>query len=209
MATAEVEIVEGIEEEYVDDALRVVYDAFAKKLRIGFRNPDDLIRLFRDSVDTTSCFSAIVDGQFLGILAFQTAGQEFFRLSLVNTFTRFSPLRAVLALFNLALHASDAAPNEFVVDFLAVDGSSRGMGVGTALMHRAEEKARSLRKHTMSLGVIAENEGAIRLYERLGYKTTRTWHGFYVRLATGSEEVRRMEKPLASGRPDAASSKAG
>ena len=49
-------------------------------------------------------------------------------------------------------------------------------------------------KRTMSLGVIGENVVAIRLYERLGYRTTQTWDGYVVRLATGSDEVHRMEK---------------
>ena len=48
----------------------------------------------------------------------------------------------------------------------------------------------------MSLGVIGGNEGAIRLYERLGYRTTRTWRGLLARLATGSSELRHMEKSL-------------
>ena len=38
MTTAEVKIVEGLDEQYVDDALRVAYEAFAAKFRIGFRN---------------------------------------------------------------------------------------------------------------------------------------------------------------------------
>ena len=70
-ALGNVAIVEGIEAEFVDDALRVAYDAFAKKFRLGFRDADDLIRLFRDSADTTSCFSATVDGRFAGILTFK------------------------------------------------------------------------------------------------------------------------------------------
>ncbi len=180
----------------MDDALRVAYDAFAKKFRIGFRNADDLVRLFRGSVDTTSCISAMVDGRLSGILTFQTAGQEFYRLNPAAVFTRFSPLRAGRVLFNLALLAEGAGPDEFIVDSLAVDRSARGMGIGTALMRKAERQARSMGKRSMSLGVIGENAGAIRLYERLGYRTTRTWRGFFVRLAAGSSEVRRMEKPL-------------
>ena len=104
-------------------------------------------------------------------------------------------------LFNLILlDIEDAvAPDELHIDVLAVVPSSRGMGIGTALMLKAEEKAESTDKRTMSLGVIAENEGAIRLYERLGYTTTRTWRGFLVRLAARSEEVWRMEKPVGGG----------
>ena len=203
MTTAEVQIVEGVDREYVDDALCITYDAFAKKFRIGFRNADDFVRLFRDSVDARNCFSAIIDGELSGILAFQTAGREFYLLNPMVAFTKFSPLRAGLVIFNLILLAFEDAvgADEFHIDLVAVVPSSRGLGVGTALMQKAEEKAESTGKHTMSLGVITENEGAIRLYERLGYRTTRIWRGFLVRLASNSTEVRRMEKPIGGSTP--------
>ena len=203
METADVKVVAGIDEIHVDDALRVTYDAFAKKFRLGFRDAGDFLRLFRDSIDTASCFSAIVGSQCVGVLAFQADGGEFYHLSPAAMFTRFSPLRAACMLFNLMLLADEPKTDEFFVDSLAVAPSCRGMGVGTSLMQKAEEHAHALGKRTMSLGVIAENEGAIRLYERLGYTTTRAWRGFFVRLASGSTEVRRMEKPLvASESPD-------
>ncbi len=203
MTTAEVKIVEGLDEQYIDEALRVLYDAFAEKFRIGFRHADDLRRLFRDSVDTTNCFSALVDGQLAALLTFRTTGQEFYHLSMVALFTRFSPLRAVRMLFNLLLLADGTKADEFVVDSLAVDPACRGRSVGTALLRKAEARARSMGKRVMSLGVIGENEGAIRLYERLGYRTTQTWDGYLVRLATGAAAVHRMEKPLGGTREDA------
>ena len=204
MTTTDVQIVQGSDRVYVDDALRITYDAFAKKFRIGFRNADDFVRLFRESVDPENCLFAIVEGELWGVLAFKTTGHEFYQLNLKTPFQKFSPLRAGLILFNLILlDIEDAVrADEFHIDVLAVVPSSRGMGIGTALMLEAEEKAASADKRTMSLGVIAENEGAIRLYERLGYKTSRTWRGALVRLAAKSEEVRRMEKPLIGERPD-------
>ncbi|MCY4113330.1 MAG: GNAT family N-acetyltransferase [Chloroflexi bacterium] len=191
-----VAIVEGIEAEFVGDALRVAYDAFAKKFRLGFRDADDLIRLFRDSVDTTSCFSATVDGRFAGILTFRSGSREFYNLSLAALFSRFTPVRALRMLGNLLLLTEGVAPDEFIVESLTVDPSSRGLGLGTALMQAAEAKARAMDKRTMSLGVITENDGAIRLYQRLGYTTTKTWDGYLVRLVSGSTAVHRMEKPL-------------
>ncbi len=196
MTTAEVKIVEGLETRHVDDALRVVHDAFAEKFRIGFRHADDLIRLFRDSVDRTSCLSALVDGQFAGLLTIRTDGQEFYHLNVGALFTRFSPLRALRMLLNLLLLADELKGDEFVVETLAVDPAYRGMGIGTALLQKAEERARSMGKYTMSLGVVGENAGAIRLYERVGYRRTYTWDGYLVRLATGSAEVHRMEKAI-------------
>ena len=201
MTATDVQIVEGLDREYVDDALRITYDAFDKKFRIGFRNADDFVRLFRDSVDPKNCLFALVEGELLGVLAFKTTGHEFYQLSLKTPFEKFSPFRAGLMLFNLILLDFEEAvgADEFHIDVLAVVPSTQGMGIGTALMLRAEEKAESAGKRTMSLGVITENEGAIRLYERLGYKTTRTWRGFLVRLAAKSVEVWRMEKPVGGG----------
>ena len=196
MTMAEVKIVEGLDEQHVDEALRVLYDAFAEKFRIGFRDADDLRRLFRDSVDRTSCCSALVDGQFAGLLTIRTNGQEFYRLNMGALFTRFSLLRAIRMLLNLLLLADGTKADEFVVDSLAVDPAYRGRGVGTALLQKAEERAAAMDKRTMSLGVVGENAGAIRLYERVGYRRTYTWDGYLVRLATGSAEVHRMEKPV-------------
>ena len=193
---------DGLSAERVEDALRLSYDAFERKFRIGFRNADDLVRLFADSADGTSCLSAESaesggGGALLGVLAFQTEGREFYRMSAMAAFGRFSPIRAVRVLLNLALlYTPRPAPDEFIVDSLAVAGSARGLGIGTALMGAAETKARSMGKRFMSLGVIGENAGAIRLYERLGYKITQTQRGFIVRLIVGCDEVHRMEKPL-------------
>lgn len=195
MTSAEVKVVEGLDEQHVDEALRVLYDAFAKKFRIGFRNADDLRRLFRDSVDRTSCYAALVDGQFAGLLTFRADGQEFYHLSTVALFTRFSPLRAIRMLLNLLLLTEGSK---------AVDPAYRGMGIGTALLRKAEARARSMGKRTMSLGVVGENAGAIRLYERQGYRRTHTWDGYLVRLATGSAEVHRMEKRVGGMGQDAA-----
>ena len=196
MTEPNVEIAEGIEPQHVEDALRIVYDAFDRKLRHGFRDADDLVRLFHDSVDRTSCYSAIVDGRCLGVLTWSTRGREFYQFSARALLTRFSPWRALRILFNSVLLLDTPAADELIVESIAVSPSARGLGLGTLLMERAEARAHELGKRQLSLGVIGENEGAIRLYERLGYRITRTQRGFWVRLATDSEIVHRMEKPL-------------
>ena len=199
MTEPNVEIVEGIEPQHVEDALRIVYDAFDRKLRHGFRDADDLVRLFHDSVDCANCHSAVADGRCLGLLTFSVTGREFYRISAVSLFSRFSPWRALRIIFNGILLYGTPGPDEYYVESLSVSAESRGLGLGAALMRQAEEQAVVLGKRKMTLDVIGENEGAIRLYQRLGYRITRTQRGFWVRLATDSEIVHRMEKSLASG----------
>ena len=199
MPEPNVEIVEGIEPQHVEDALRIVYDAFDRKLRHGFRDADDLVRLFHDSVDRANCHSAVADGRCLGLLTFSVTGREFYRMSAVSLFSRFSPWRALRIIFNGILLHGTPRPDEYYVESLSVSAESRGLGLGAALMRQAEEQAAALGKRKMTLDVIGENEGAIRLYQRLGYRIVRTQRGFWVRLATDSEIVHRMEKPLVAG----------
>ena len=108
-------------------------------------------------------------------------------------------MRALLIALNLVLLSQTAWPDEFTVDALAVSPAARGLGIGKRLIYRAEDKARTERKGTMSLGVIGENAGAFRLYERLGLRTTHVWRSKWLGLAFRSREVQRIEKTLTGG----------
>ena len=140
MAEPNVAIVEGIEPQYVEDALRILHEAFARKLRHGFRDADDMVRLFHDSVDRASCYSAIVDGRCLGALTWSTRGREFYQFSARALLTRFSPWRALRILFNCLLLLDTPAANELIVESVAVSPSARGLGLGTLLMERAHDR---------------------------------------------------------------------
>ncbi|WP_299690028.1 GNAT family N-acetyltransferase [uncultured Tateyamaria sp.] len=55
------------------------------------------------------------------------------------------------------------------VNALAVTPAARGFGVGTALMGEVERIARRQGFDRLSIQVYAQNHGALRLYQRLGY----------------------------------------
>lgn len=188
---------DGLNTNHVEDALRISYDAFKLKFRIGFRNADDYVRLFRDQVNIDRCITATVNGELGGILTVNTRGNEFYKFSVVKLFSRFSPFQACRILFNLAVMALDGRPDadEFVVETLVVHPDFRGMGIGTKLLQRAEAVAATLGKHRITLGVIEENDGARRLYERCGYKLTNTQRGFPLQFI-GTSAVHTMEKSV-------------
>ncbi len=56
---------------------------------------------------------------------------------------------------------------------LVVDPKCRRQGVGRALMGAVKEWAKSRNAEFIELGVLAQNEGAIRLYENLGFRDSR------------------------------------
>ena len=197
MTATEVEIRDSLAPEHEDAALRILHAAFAYKLRIGLDGPDDMVRLFAGQVDRSACWTAIVDGRLAGILTRQSAGEEFYRISTRRVLAAFWPLKTLRVLFNFFLLDESPPRNALYVESIAVDAEIRGLGIGGKLMAEAETRARELGLPLLALDVIGDNHGAIRLYERLGYQIVKTTRGFLVKYVTGSNEVHRMEKPLA------------
>ena len=196
MTAAEVEIREGLAAEHEAGALRILHAAFAYKLRIGLDGPDDMVRLFEGQVDRSACWTAIVDGRIAGILTRQSSSEEFYNISTRRLLATFWPLKTLRVLFNFLLLNESPPRNALYVESIAVDADIRGLGIGGKLMAEAEARARELGLPLLALDVIGDNQGAIRLYERLGYKIVKTTRGFLVKYVTGSDEVHRMEKRL-------------
>jgi ribosomal protein S18 acetylase RimI-like enzyme len=67
--------------------------------------------------------------------------------------------------FGLAYLEPDSEP---WLESLHVDGERRGQGIGTLLMRSLAAQLKARGYSTLRLGVIVGNEGAGRLYERLG-----------------------------------------
>jgi ribosomal protein S18 acetylase RimI-like enzyme len=64
------------------------------------------------------------------------------------------------------------APSTWYINVLAVGPQFRGQGLGTKLLALAEQTAQGLRKRGMSVIVSDANDGAHRLYHRVGYAET-------------------------------------
>jgi len=64
----------------------------------------------------------------------------------------------------------------FIYD-IVIDEAHRGSGHGTAAMQAVEKLARERGMAGIGLSVFAHNDGAIRLYERLGYEVVEAAKG--------------------------------
>lgn len=72
----------------------------------------------------------------------------------------------------LGENARAAFPNCVEINHLQVRPEHRGRGAGTAILAAAEQRARDLGTSRLAVSVSLENEGAARLYRRLGYQPT-------------------------------------
>lgn len=77
----------------------------------------------------------------------------------------------VLAYLSIEVHRE--TEDRLYLDDLSVAAPYRGAGIGTALLRRAEDYARELGVPAVMLHVERTNAGALRLYERLGYRALR------------------------------------
>ncbi|MFC3031902.1 GNAT family N-acetyltransferase/peptidase C39 family protein [Pseudoalteromonas fenneropenaei] len=76
---------------------------------------------------------------------------------------------------------------------LAVLPEARGTGIAEQLLKQLEQEAQHAGRAYLRLEVSANNHKAIRLYQRLGYKTFGAYHDYY---GDGSEAL-RMQKQIA------------
>ena len=78
----------------------------------------------------------------------------------------FARIPALLKALNLVGRVGD---NEYYISNVAVYPEFRGASLGTNLLLKMEEEAKSCGAGKIILDVSVDNEGAIRLYNRLGY----------------------------------------
>ena len=70
----------------------------------------------------------------------------------------------------------EAEDDEYYIGNLGVHPSAQGLGIGSALLRFAEDRARSENLTKCSLCVTSYNQGAFRLYQRFGYTVVETVH---------------------------------
>ncbi|MEW8207076.1 MAG: GNAT family N-acetyltransferase, partial [Candidatus Thiodiazotropha taylori] len=64
---------------------------------------------------------------------------------------------------------------DYYIQGIAIDPEFRGRGIGSLLMDDIESRAKADGFSRLSLDVSAKNEGARRLYKRLGMVESSTW----------------------------------
>jgi [ribosomal protein S18]-alanine N-acetyltransferase len=80
---------------------------------------------------------------------------------------------------------------------IAVADTARGRGLGEALLTAAERRAKTRGCRCVRLEVRPDNAGAIRLYERMGYRRIGAYAAFY----EDGVDAWRYEKDLKFRRP--------
>ncbi len=114
-----------------------------------------------------------VDGKKAGMILgydWKTQREEEWRTGLLLIkFMKLGFFTKILSLLRALSIVDRAEDNEYYISNVAVYPEFRGANLGANLLLKTEEEAKSCGAENIALDVDVNNEGAIRLYDRLGY----------------------------------------
>ena len=173
----------------------VLYDAaFGPKLAIAIPDSARRLKILEAAFDPAYSFVALSGQKVLGVAGFKTPSGAFtsgIRPQLLRE--RLGLLGALRATLILALFERELSPRELLMDGISVSPGARGGGVGTKLLEELKLFAAREGFRTIRLDVINTNDGARRLYERLGFIPTKTSHFRYLRWLLGFSAATTLE----------------
>lgn len=184
----------GVPEPFRHQAARLYMEAFRRKLTPILGNDGQGIELLAQGLALEFGIAALLDGQLIGVAGIYEGHHHFANIrpfDLIQTFGWGSGLKRLI--LGMVLERS-AAPEELVLDGIAVHQAWRGNGVGTALLKAVVTYAREHDFRTVRLDVTDTNAVAKKWYERSGFMTIKTHRTGWMTRRLGFEAVTTMVK---------------
>jgi len=181
-----VEFVHGIPEAMRSSAAALYEDAFGPKFAVAIPSGEQRAALLADSLNLTFAFGAIANDQLVGLAGYKTRDGSFTDGMTYNALLKHAGLvRGNWAALVFSFYERSLTPNQLLMDGIVVDVSMRGQGIGTRLLNALTKFAQSSGYGTVRLDVIDTNPNARRMYERNGFRATRTERFGYLRWLLG------------------------
>jgi ribosomal protein S18 acetylase RimI-like enzyme len=179
------------------DAARLYWQAFGGKLG-RVLGPDRLALALLDRVMRGDhAIIALSDqGRLLGLVGFKSPEGAFAGGGLADLRAVYGAVGALWRAGLLWLLERDLDNDRFLMDGICVADGARGQGVGTALLEAICAEGRIRGYPSVRLDVIDSNARARALYERQGFKPTRTSQIGILRWVFGFSAATTMVRTL-------------
>lgn len=174
----------GIKEEERDLVSEILYEAFSEKLKPVFGSKKKSLRIFSRYLNAPKILVAREMDKVVGVAGLKYDNVNWLNLNLFDAIREFGFLIFRVGIIGFPLVAT-RLKGDLLLDVLAVSPEARGRGIGTKMLQflLSFGKERHLKK--VRLYVIRTNEGAKRLYEKMGFATVklhkipRLWRNFF------------------------------
>jgi ribosomal protein S18 acetylase RimI-like enzyme len=181
---------------------RAFSHAFADKMRtLSGVAEEDWADLLMEAgvlplVEAEGNLVAEVDGKVIGVMSLDWKGRRVPPVKPLPKSGRFSWWTVRKVRIGQWVLDQSAGPGEAYVEFIGVDPAGQGRGAGTALLEEGETITRERGLARYVLYVAADNAGAKRLYERVGFREVGRIRSRTTRRMFGVGEWVRMVKAL-------------
>lgn len=184
-----------LETDFRHQAVRLFVESFYDMLRLISPDKDVMFQLFEPALRNDMVYVCLDGQKVAGLLAFSDNKRRAFDIERTGAPWLFGPVkRRIIKAQLLFIIGKPAVKKDDAgyIDFLAVDPEYRGQGVATKLIDYVAENAGI---SSLSLDVVGDNGNAIRLYRRLGFKTTEVQSSLILRMG-GIRKLLIMKKEL-------------
>ena len=196
MSDSQVRIYSGITEKYRKQAAEIYYDAFQKKLAPLKGSRERIVALMEQIFDPQQAIIAVQQEQCVGLAGLHYEGHLFTKTSASAFVKELGWFYGLAGYLMFHVFEPAVAKDELRIECLAVAPDRRGQGIGTLLLAVVDELARTKGFGAVRLEVVNTNPLAQRLYERQGFRVTRTQHYPYLQRFVGYSSVNIMVKKL-------------
>jgi ribosomal protein S18 acetylase RimI-like enzyme len=183
-----IEILQVIPETLRDQAGKIYYDAFQRKLQPLVGQPLKTSRVLTAGLNLNLAIGVVVDGRLCGLAGLHNQAGIFSRVTLPDSLRELGLARGMFswAVLNLFGAGANCPPEHLRIAAIAVDAQERGKGYGSLLLNSIFDKARREGYTSVRLEVVDTNLRARQLYERAGFLVVQThsypissnWLGF-------------------------------
>ncbi|MBF2759252.1 MAG: GNAT family N-acetyltransferase [Ectothiorhodospiraceae bacterium AqS1] len=172
-------------------------DAFGEKTGIAIPDKERRLAVLAEGFEPSLAIAAIHRGRIVGLAGFHHRGKSLtggIAVSILRRRLGWMGMFRAIAVF--AFFERKPAPDELLMDGIAVDPTMRGQGIGTGLLEALFVHAEALGYRRIRLDVVDANEGAYRLYRRLGFFVIKKENLAWIEKIIGFSQVMRMEKEI-------------
>lgn len=192
-----VTIFRGLHPQLRPQAAQLYWEAFGGKLGRVLGPDERALRFFQRVIRGDLCFSAVGDGgELIGLAGYKTPSGSFAGGTwddLTDVYGRWGGRWRGGILWALGREVDN---DRFLIDGICVAKAHRGKGVGSMLLAALYQEAAERGYGSIRLDVIQDNFRARALYERQGFRPTRTEELGLLRFLFGFASSTTMVRPL-------------
>ena len=166
----------GINPEHKEEAARLYAIAFQSKFLKLLGSPEKVTQLLSGAINPDRGICALShSNELIGIAGFELNNSSLTNLKLKDFTRNYGLIRGTfkLVLSAILFHRKPDHKAQLLMDGIAVKEGNRGKGIGKQLFIALEKLARQNKITSIKLDVIDENPDAKKLYESIGFITTK------------------------------------